>query len=211
MITVAIEIVLVLLLLVVVMNLFKKRAQPADTTPQPDLANLRPTDARTGDVISVSGAGDNMSDLDFPVERATKVQAGSRYWVELSGHYRERRTGLRVSDAEDEVTVAVQDGSRNLTLEDLGLSEEDLAQLDERQNPADNFEFDEKSWQYRISREAQATSDNKPPASYYYWEFQEQGGKGLLAIRKLEGEPFSVTMYQEIPASDVTVYRPARG
>src|ERR1044071_2380871 len=102
MITIAIEIVLVLLLLVVVMNLFKKRSQPVPSTPQPDLANLRPTDARAGDVISVAGAGDNLSDLDFPVERATRVQAGSRYWLELTGHYRQRRAGLRVSDAEDE-------------------------------------------------------------------------------------------------------------
>ena len=37
-----------------------------------DLANLKVTDARTGDVLSISGAGDQMSDLDFTVDRATR-------------------------------------------------------------------------------------------------------------------------------------------
>ena len=42
----------------------------------------------------------------------------------------------------------------------------------------------------------QSKRDDQPQsAGFYYWEFHEQDGKGLLAVRKLEGEPFSVTRF----------------
>jgi hypothetical protein len=83
--------------------------------------------------------------------------------------------------------------------------------MDERQNPEDVFDFDGKDWLYRRSREVRAWHDGDPqPAALYYWEFQERDGKGLLTVRKSEGEPFTVALYTEIPAGDVTVYRGAR-
>ena len=114
---------------------------------------------------------------------------------------------LRIAGGED-LEVSLHNDPRQLSLEDLGLAEEDLAQMDERQNPADSFEFDDKVWLYRRSHEAQAWRDNQPqPDRFYYWEFQEQDGKRLLAIRKVEGEPFAVALYTGIPAGDITVYR----
>jgi len=206
MITVILLAILGTLLGVVLMQLFKKPAPPAPAAG-PDLANLKVTDARTGDVISISGAGDNLSDLDFTADRSTRYEAGARRWIELSGPYRERRVALRVGGDED-VEVSVHADPRQFSLEDLGLAEEDLAQMDERQNTADSFEFDGHVWLYRLSREAKAWRDNGvQPAVFYYWEFQEEGGKRLLAIRKAEGEPFAVARYTGIPSGDVTVYR----
>jgi len=180
-----------------------------DTPPPQDLANLKATDARTGDVISVSGAGKDFADLDFTADRTTRYEAGTRRWFEVSGMYMERRAALRVFVGE-EVAVHLHADPRHLSLEDLGLSDDDLAEIDERQNTGDSFEFDNRMWYYRLSREVMAFRDDQPqPIGYYYWEFQEQGGKGLIAIRKPEGEPFAVTLYDQIPASDVTVYRPA--
>ncbi len=197
--------ILAVLLGVVLMQLFKK---PHPAVPAgPDLANLKATDARTGDVLSIAGAGENLTDLDFTADRTTHYEAGARRWMELSGPYRERRVILRVA-GEDEVEVSLHSDPRPLSLDDLGLAEEDLAQMDERQNPADSFEFDGKVWLYRRSREAQSRRDDQPqPARFYYWEFQEQDGKNLLAIRKAEGEPFAVSLFTGIPAGDVTVFR----
>ena len=53
--TLVILAILIALLVIVLMNLFKKSPQPA--APGPDLANLKVTDARQGDVLSISGAG----------------------------------------------------------------------------------------------------------------------------------------------------------
>ena len=199
--------ILVALLIWVLMQLSKKSAaeRPAPA-PGPDLANLKVTDAREGDVISITGAGDNFTDLDFTADRCTRFDAGAHPWFELSGSYHERRVALRVA-GDEEIELAVHADPGKLTLEDLGLAEEDLAQMDERQNTSDNFEFDGAVWQYRRSREVKASRDDRPSGAFYYWEFQEQGGKRLLAIRKVEGEPFAVTLYTGIPEGDVTVYR----
>jgi hypothetical protein len=198
-------VVLGLLLGIVLMQLFKK--QPTPAAPAADLANLKVTDARAGDAISISGAGDNYTDLDFTADRRTDFDAGTRRWFEVSGPYLERRVALRVG-GDEEVEVYLHSGARKLTLEDVGLAEEELAEMDERQNTADSFEFDGKVWLYRLSREVGATrSDQAVPAGFYYWEFLEQAGKGMIAVRKAEGEPFTVTLYLGIAPSDVTIYR----
>src|SRR4051812_23794816 len=188
MITFTLVAILGLLLVIVLMKLFKPEPKPlpAPVKPVEDLANLKVTDARTGDVLSISGAGDNMSDLDFTVDRAARLEAGTRTWVELSGAYMNRRVTLRVG-GDEEVEVYVNNGMRRVSLEDLGLSEDDLAQMDQRQNPADLFEFDGVSWMYRMSREVRVWRDNQPaPTGFYYWEFVTQDGKRLLGIRKSE-------------------------
>jgi hypothetical protein len=211
MITLVLEVALAAVLLLVLMKIFNNRKKPTGAAPAPlpfpDLASLKPTDARTGDVISVAGAGDEMADLDFTTDRTSSYQAGSRSWLEVSGPYRERRAALRVAN-EEQVEVAVMNDPRKLTIEDLGVSEDDLAQMDERQNTGDSFEFDGKVWLYRLSREGQAKRDDQQqPSHFYYWEFREQNGRGLLAVRKAEGEPFAVTLYNGVAAGDVTVYR----
>jgi hypothetical protein len=209
MITFTLVAILGALLVIVLMNLFKKEPKPIPVPARPveDLANLKVTDARTGDVLSIAGAGDNMSDLDYTVDRGARLDAGSRTWVELSGPYLNRRVSLRVG-GDEEVEVYLHSDPRKLTLEDLGLSEDDLAQMDERQNPADSFDFDNVTWMYRLSREVRAWRDNQPtPTGFYYWEYLTQDGKRLLGIRKSEGEPFTVTLYTWLNAADVTVYR----
>jgi hypothetical protein len=192
-------VVLGILLGIVLMQLFKKTTPPP--APAADLANLKVTDARAGDALSISGAGENYADLDFTVDRVINYDANTRRWRELSGPYLERRVSVRVG-GDDEVEVHLHSDPRKLTVEDLGLSEEDLAEMDERQNTGDTFEFDKRTWQYRISREVHTEN-----ASFYYWEFQEQAGKGLLAVRKSEGEPFAVTLYTALLPQDVNVYR----
>jgi hypothetical protein len=208
-ITFALVAVLGILLAIVLMQLFRRPAfKPGSSAPAEDLANLQPHQAKPGDVVSIAGVGDDMTDLDFTADRATWVEAGSHRWFDLAGAYRSRRVSMRVDTGGEEISVSVHNDPRKLTIGDLGLSEEDLAEMDERQNPADTFSFDDRDWSYRLSREAQASRSDQPrPFGFYYWEFREQGGGGILAVRKEEGEPFSVTLYHEIPAADVTIYR----
>jgi hypothetical protein len=214
MVTFTLEAILAIFLVIVLMRLFRKDHKaietPAYQAPVEDLANLKVTDARTGDVLSIAGAGDRMSDLDFTVDRGTRLEAGARTWVELSGPYRERRVALRVG-GDEEVEAYLHSSPARVTLEELGLTEQDLADLDERQNPADNVAYDNQLWNYRLSREVRAWRDNQPqPLGFYYWEFLTPDAAKLMAIRKTEGEPFAVTVYERIAPADVTVYRGGR-
>lgn len=194
----------VLLLLVLKKLLAKPAAGPAKPLPQnaPDV-NVKVADARVGDSISVSGAGDEFSDLDFTVEARHEYQLGPRRWIELRGMYRNRRAMLEIS-IEDELEVnAVPDG-RRLTLDELAISEQDLGDLDERQNASDFFEFEGKNWYYRFSREFVARGEG---SNFYGWVFREDGTKRIMLVRKAEGEPFSAVIGVPVSPADVTVYR----
>ena len=162
-----------------------------------------------GDNISITGAGDNFSDLSFTVDHGNQYEAGERKWFDVSGKHGERRVSLEVRDADDELDVRGFLDGKKLSLEDLGLSEDDLAQMDQRQNTADNFEFDGKNWYYRLSKEVGAFHDGQTQgAGFYGWEFREETGNRYMSVRKREGEPFTASVAVKLNPADITVYRP---
>jgi hypothetical protein len=114
---------------------------------------------------------------------------------------------MRVGN-DDEIEVALHNDPRKLGMADLGLSEDDLAEIDERQNPADSFEFESRLWLFRQSADASSQRDDQPQAQhFYYWEFREQDSNRFLTIRKPQGEPFAIHVYTIVPTADVTIYR----
>ncbi|MDQ2839869.1 MAG: hypothetical protein M3Y72_02275 [Acidobacteriota bacterium] len=184
---------------------FDGKARSAGAAP--DLANLKITDARAGDTLSVVGAAEDFSDLDFTVDRSDGYEAGSRRWFELSGTWRDRRVYLEVHN-EDTVELFGNFDGRRITLDELGLSEDDLAQMDQRQNAADFFDYGGKFWLYRFSREIGIFRfGGAPGRGFYCWQFQEQDAKRFLSIRKFEGEPFTGSIWTAVEPADVTVYR----
>jgi hypothetical protein len=179
----------------------------AHQTPHEDLANLKITDARVGDTLSITGAAEDFSDIDFNVDRLERYEAGTRNWLELSGTWRDRRIYLEVH-REDPVQVLGNFDGRTITLDELALSEDDLAQIDERQNQADFFDYDGKFWLYRFSREVLQYSAAYPGGlGFYCWQFQEQGGKRFLIVRKFEGQPFVAFIRTQVNPGDITVFR----
>src|ERR1700761_3547825 len=108
--------------------------KPSPDAPPPDLANLKITDARVGDTLSVLGAASDFSDVDFSVDRRDQFEAGTRHWGELSGAWRDHRVYLEVHNEPTGVKVLGLFDDRRLTLDEIGLSEDDLASIDQRQN-----------------------------------------------------------------------------
>jgi hypothetical protein len=208
-ITLTVVVILGALLFIVLKRLFQSPAVPAPpAAPKPDLASLTIAAAPKGDSISVTGAGDKFSDLDFTVDRYTRYEAGDKAWFELSGKYREQRVALEVRNEDDLDVRAFLEGFK-ISLETLGLSEDDLAQMDQRQNTADNFEFDGKNWYYQRSKEIGAFRDGQTQgAGFYGWEFTEESGLRYLSIRKREGEPFAAGVAIKLNPADITVLRP---
>ena len=209
-ITVTLLLVLGALLFMVLKKLFERPAAPVapPAAPKQDLASLTVADARVGDNISIPGAGDNFSDVDFTVDHSNRYEAGEKQWFDISGKHGERRVVLEVREEDDELEVRGFLDGRKLSLEDLGLSEDDLAQMDQRQNTADNFEFDGKNWYYRLSKEMGVFHDGQTQgAGFYGWEFIEETGQRYLAIRKREGEPFTASVAVKLNPADIAVFR----
>jgi hypothetical protein len=209
-ITLILVVILGALLILVLKKLFETPGKPVQAAaPKPDLASLTVADARAGDNLSVAGAGENFSDLDFTVDHRNRYEAGERQWFELSGMHGDRRVALEVRPGDELEVRAFLDGF-HVTLEDLGLSEDDLAQMDERQNTSDNFVFQDKNWYYRLSKEMGVFRDDQPQgAGFYGWEFEEEGGRRFLSIRKSEGEPFAAGVAVKLNPADITVFRPS--
>ena len=179
------------------------------TEPQQDLASLRVQDAQVRDTLSVAGAADDFSDIDFTVDRRDVFEAGSQQWFEVSGTWRDRRVFLEVHMGDNVEVLGNFDG-RRLTLDDFGLSEADMSELDQRQNQNDFIDFEGKFWLYRFSREMGIFSEGHSTGrGFYCWQFAEQGGKRFLSIRKFEGEPFAAAIWIAVDPSTVTVFRGA--
>ena len=177
--------------------------------PQEDLANLKITDARERDTLSVTGAAEDFIDVDFTVDRRVLYEAGSRRWTELRGMWRDRRVYLDVHSG-DAVEVFGNFDGRRMTLDELGITEDDLAQLDQRQNPSDFFDFEGKFWLWRSSREMGVFSEGQETGrGFYGWQFQEQDGKRYLSVRKFEGDPFTAFIRIRVEPTDITVFRGA--
>ncbi|HYP12824.1 MAG TPA: DUF4178 domain-containing protein [Bryobacteraceae bacterium] len=169
-----------------------------------DLLNARP-----GDVISVHAAAQDFSDVDFTVDRRSAYQFGGRKWTDLSGEFRGQRVYLEVGPGPDpEITGMLN--PRELTLADVGATEEQMADLDAKQNPALYLDFEGKRWHYESSRElGYFENETGPGEGLYRWVFKEADGNRLLVMEKWEGEPFEGRIGQRLRLADVSVFRAA--
>lgn len=163
--------------------------------------------ARVGDVISIHGAAEDFSDIDFTVGQRGAYEGMNRRWVDLGGDFRGRRVYLEVSRISGTEIMGLLD-SRRMTLPEIGVTEDQLADLDARQDPSASISFEGKSWRYTSSRElAHYETEGGEPKGLYRWLFAEAGGPRFICMEKWEGEPFDVRLAQKVNPSDVTVYR----
>jgi Domain of unknown function (DUF4178) len=177
---------------------------PSPATPVVELWT-----AKVGDVISIPGAAEDFSDLDFTVDQRNAYEGANRRWIDLGGDFRGRRVYLEVSRASGTEIMGLLD-PRRLTLPEVGLTEDQLADLDSRQDPSASIQFEGKTWQYESSRElAHFENEGEQPKGLYRWLFAERGGSRLLCVEKWEGEPFDVRLARKLNAQDITVYRAA--
>jgi hypothetical protein len=181
--------------------------KPTGTVPVS--SDVDPWDAHKGDVISINGAAEDFSDIDFPVDRRSAYESGNRRWVDLSGDFRGRRVYLEVYRFPQTDLIGIVDG-RKLTLVDVNLTAEQLADLDNRQDQTAFIEFENKHWYYDSSRElGYQENEAGETEGLYRWLFQEKDSPRMICIEKWEGEPFDVRIAQRFHAQDIIVYRAA--
>jgi hypothetical protein len=173
------------------------------------LDSADPWDAKPGDVISILGAAEDFSDLDFPVDRRSACESGKSRWVDLSGEFRGRRVYLEVYRHPTEDFLGLLD-ERKLSLPEIGITEDQLADMDTRQDPSACIEFEGKKWNFESSREiGYLENEAGAPEGLYRWLFREQGVPRLLCVEKWAGEPFDIRIARRLNKPDITVYRAA--
>lgn len=175
----------------------------------PTGANVDLTQAQPGDVVSIPGAAADFSDVDFTIDRRSAYESMNRRWIDLSGESRGNRVYLEVQPGNESDVVGIVD-PRRLTLPDLSVTEEQMADLDSRQDAAQFVNFEGKRWQYESSREV-GYFENETGAGegLYRWTFRETGGNKVLIVEKWEGEPFEGRVAQRLNPRDITVFRAA--
>ncbi len=212
MITITVLAILAVVLVTVLRAMFRApAAAPASPPAAIPLPVSRPLetdvwDARKGDVISINGAAEDFSDVDFPVDRRGAYEARHHRWVDLSGEFRGRRVYLEVYRHPAADVIGILDG-RKLGIGDVGVTEQDLASLDQRQDPSASITFEGQPWHYESSREI-GYFENETGAGegLYRWLFREPAGPRLLCIEKWEGEPFDVRIARRLKPEDIQVY-----
>lgn len=165
--------------------------------------------ARPGDVISIHGAAEDFSDLDFTVDRRSAYQSGARRWIDLSGEFRGHRVYLEVQPGPQPEVMGLLD-KRRLTLPDIQATEDQLAEMDARQDPSRSLPFEGKQWRYESSRElGYFENEQGQGQGLYRWIFNEENGARVLCVEKWEGAPFDVRIAQRLNPQDINVYRAA--
>lgn len=214
MITATVLAILGVLLLVVISMMFRSQSGPAAPAPaKPQgpapVVDVHPWDAHMGDVISIRGAAEDYSDLDFTVDRRSAYQASNHRWIDLSGEFRGHRVYVEVYGRPSTEVMAILD-AKKLTLPDVNLTEQQLADLDSRQDPNAVLSYEGKQWRYESSRElGYFENEAGEGEGLYRWLFREPAGDRWLCIEKWEGEPFDVRIARRVNTSDITVYRAA--
>ena len=217
MITITVLVILGITLFAVVRAIFRApsagaapvRAIPAAAPSQVSTIDLDVWDARKGDVVSITGAADDFSDIDFPVDRRSAYESIHHRWVDLSGEFRGQRIYLEVYRHPVPDLIGILNG-RKLTIAEIGVTEEQLANLDARQDPSASIEFEGRKWHFESSREIGYFENETGQAEgLYRWLFREQDGARLLCIEKWEGEPFDVRIARRLKPEDITMYRAA--
>lgn len=161
---------------------------------------------KRGDVVSFKGAGERFEDIDVVVDRINRYEAEEEDpWFEISGKWRGDRVHIEVCEDDDiEVTF---DTGEEYTIEDLGLTEEDLGRFDEEESKSNTFTFQDKTWRYEESCEQQYFKDGQGAGvGFYAWEFSCDDNDELsLYIEKYEGDPFVVGIARELNPNAITV------
>ncbi len=202
-------IVLLGIVLVYLLFLVFKKKKPQNLAPPPveDLANLRISDARVGDVISIHGAGEDYEDLQFTVDSRNRYQAGDETWFELVGNYRGRKVFVECYE-DDELEITANLDESEVRFQDLNILEEDLNRYDEEQSPANSIDFRGEPWSFEKSHEIGFFRDGQGDGEgYYSWQFVSDDGRRQLCVEKWEGEGFQALIVQRINPDDCRVFR----
>jgi len=167
--------------------------------------------AKVGDVVSISGLRLEYDDLYFFIEKIDRYATDSETWYELLCVEGENQVWIDWSEGY-ELSITATDDPDPVGLGSIGMTEEELIQLDEEHSIDSYIEVEGEKYYYRNSAEVLFYQDNRSQGEgFYNWDFAQEDGERVLSITKWEGKPFEATFSEVISADRIVLYKGDRG
>ena len=165
-------------------------------------------DAVVGDVFTLNGFAVQYDDSYFIIEELNKFTSKAGDWQELLGGENDHKLWLSCSESGGSLYLTASHDDRPVGLSTIGLTDDDLIQLDEEQSIDNYVEVDDSRYYYRTSVEATFFKDGKGNGEgCYVWDFVSEDESSVLTIDKWEGMPFHVRFSEVISPESVTLYK----
>jgi hypothetical protein len=166
--------------------------------------------AKTGDVLSIQGLALEYDDLYFFVEKIHRYSSPSDTWYELTCVDGDTHIWIDWTDGYD-LFVTATDDPDPVGLASIGLTEEQLIDLDEENSIDNHIEVEGARFDYRNSSEVTFYQDNRGQGSdFYHWDFLREDGDRVLSISKWEGRPFEAVFTDVVEPESIKLYKGER-
>ena len=144
------------------------------------------------------------------LKRFTGTLCAAETWYELTCVDGDSHIWIDWTDGHD-LFVTATDDPDPIGLASIGLTEEQLIDLDE-ENSIDNYiEVEGDNYHYKNSSEVTFYQDNRGQGQgFYHWDFMREDGDRVLSVTKWEGRPFEVTFSDVIAPDQIKLYKGER-
>ena len=162
-------------------------------------------EARAGDVFTITGLSPEYEDSYLIVEKMNRYESYAGESYELLGVEGDKRLWVQWSDEGGLFVTAMADDEPR-GLKQLGVTEDQLARMDDEQSIDNYVTHDGAQYFYKNSGEAGYFQDNTGDGEgFYLWEFA--GEDKVLSVVKWEGMPFRVYVSDVVSPDSISVYK----
>ena len=166
--------------------------------------------AKVGDVLSIQGLALEYDDLYFFVERINRYSTDADTWYELTCVDGDTHVWIDWTDGYD-LFVTATDDPDPVGLASIGLTEEQLIDLDEENSIDNSIEVEGDRYDYRNSSEATFYQDDRGEGQgFYRWDFLREDGDRVLSVSKWEGRPFEAVFSDVMDPDGIKLYKGER-
>lgn len=165
---------------------------------------LRIENVQAGGVIRIHGIGKDLDEFDLKVLARHVYRQAYFRWYELecdkgSGG----KTWITVEE-DDELLLSIV--LCRLSLDDLGLTSNDLERIDEQERG--KISYAGETFRYKDSDQALFCryGDQEQAEMFYYWEFATKDGKKLISAERWADGDLEISYSETLKPSQITVY-----
>jgi hypothetical protein len=167
--------------------------------------------AKAGDVVSIAGLALEYDDVYFFVEKVHRYSNDAETWYELLCVDGDTQIWIDWTGGHD-LFVTATNNPDPVGLARIGLTEEELIDLDEEHSIDNYIEIEGDKYYYRNSSEVVFFQDSRGAGEgFYLWDFIREQGDRVLAVSKWEGKPFEAVFSEVITPDRITLYKGERG